>query len=184
MGKLVDALRERFQTRDIPKTPRGQFNALMRAEKGNTAKVAERLGLSRSWVQRTAKNRGRNLSRSKPETLESLRTQASRDHQPRLTARAEQRAQEEGLTIETRATFGFKAGGRSTDQARVRRLTEDVPDHLVPAVFEALRSGDEDALSKLLGQGLAEEYFRTPGTDAEDLDVEFGDIDYVEVDFR
>ncbi|MCT9093863.1 telomere-protecting terminal protein Tpg [Streptomyces sp. NPDC054904] len=183
MGKLVDAMRARFQTRNAPKTARGQFNALMRKEKGNTAKVAERLGVSRRTVQRYVKGE-RNIAKSKPEILDRLQKEAVKDHQPRVTARAQKEAQRRGMTIETRASFGFTAGPDSTDDPRVRRLTEDVPDHLIPQVFDALRAGDEDELNRLLGQGLAEEYFRTPGTDAEQLDVEFKDIDYVELDLR
>ncbi|MFI7142889.1 telomere-protecting terminal protein Tpg [Streptomyces massasporeus] len=183
MGKIIDAMRARFQTRDIPKTARGQFNALMRREKGNTARVAERLGVSRRTVQRYVKGE-RDVSKTKPEIRDRLRSEVAKDHQPRVTARAQKEAQQRGLTVETRARFGFTSDAGSTDDPRMRRLTEDVPAHLIPDVFEALRNNDEDKLAELLGQGLAEEYFRTPGTDAEALDVEFTDIDYIELDYR
>lgn len=183
MGKLVDALRDRFQTRDIPKTARGRFNALMRKEKGDTGRVAERLGVSRRTVQRYVKG-DRDISKSKPDVLDRLEKEVSKDHQPRITARAQRQAEQRGLMIETRATFGFTADAGSTDDPRMRRLTEEVPAHLIPDVFEALRNRDEDQLNKLLGEGLAEEYFRTPGTDAESLDVTFTDIDYVEVHYQ
>jgi len=183
MGKIIDAMRARFQTRDIPKTARGQFNALMRREKGNTARVAERLGVSRRTVQRYVKGE-RNIARSKPEILDRLRNEVAKDHQPRVTARAQKEAQQRGMVIETRARFGFRSDAGSTDDPRMRRLTEEVPTHLIPDVFDALRANDEDKLAELLGQGLAEEYFRTPGTDAAELDVEFTDIDYIELDYR
>ncbi|MFB7012334.1 MULTISPECIES: telomere-protecting terminal protein Tpg [unclassified Streptomyces] len=182
MGKLIDAMRARFQTRGTPKTARGQFNALMRKEKGDTGKVAERLGVSRRTVQRYVKG-DRNISKSKPEILDRLQQEAAKDHQPRVTARAQKEAQQRGMTIETRASFGFTSEAGSTDDPRIRRMTEEVPDHLIPQVFDALRAGDEDELNRLLGQGLAEEYFRAPGG-AADLDVEFSDIDYVELDLR
>ena len=185
MGKIIDALKTRFQTRDIPKTARGRFNALMRKERGDTAKVADRLGVSRRSVQRYAKG-DRDISKSKPEILDRLEKEVGRDHQPRVRARAQKEAEQRGLTIETRAQFGFEAAGGSTDSARWRRMTEDVPSHLVPDVFAALRNGDEDELRKVLGQALAEEYFRVPGTAAADLDVTFGEddtIDYIELDF-
>ncbi|MER8039365.1 telomere-protecting terminal protein Tpg [Streptomyces hydrogenans] len=183
MGKLLDAMRSRFLTRDLPKTAKGQFNALMRKEDGNTAKVAERLGVSRRTVQRYVSGE-RNIAKTKAEILDRLTQEVSKDHQPRVTARAVKEAQQRGMTIETRASFGFKSGERTTDDPRMRRLTEDVPDHLIPQVFEAMRAGDEDKLNELLGQGLAEEYFRTSGPDAAALDVEFGDIDYIELDLR
>ncbi|MCY0961461.1 telomere-protecting terminal protein Tpg [Streptomyces sp. H27-H5] len=183
MGKVFDAIKARFQTRDIPKTERGRFNALMRSEKGNTKKVAERLGVSQRQVQRIAKG-DRKIENSKPETLKRLEQEVSKGHQPRVRAQAEKRARERGLTVETRAQFGFSADAGSTDDPRWRRLTEDVPDHLIPGLFEALRANDEAEVERLIGQGLAEEYFRMPGTDTERLDVEFGDVDYIELDYR
>ncbi|MGA4980047.1 telomere-protecting terminal protein Tpg [Streptomyces cinereoruber] len=183
MGKLLDAMRSRFLTKDLPKTAKGQFNALMRKEDGNTARVAERLGVSRRTVQRYVSGE-RSIAKTKPEILDRLQQEVSKDHQPRVTARAVKEAQRKGMTIETRAAFGFSSAAGSTDDPRMRRLTEDVPDHLIPEIFEAMRNGDEDRLNELLGQGLAEEYFRTSGPDAENLDVEFSDIDYVELDFR
>ncbi|MFK0296895.1 telomere-protecting terminal protein Tpg [Streptomyces sp. NPDC090442] len=183
MGKILDAMRARFQSRGTPKTARGQFNALMRKEKNNTARVAERLGVSRRSVQRYVKGE-RDITKSTPKTLDRLQEEAGKDHQPRVTAKSQKEAERRGMTIETRAQFGFTSAEGSTDDPRMRRLTEEVPDHLIPQVFDALRAGDEDELNRLLGQALAEEYFRTPGTAAEGLDVEFTDIDYIELDYR
>ncbi|MYT25986.1 helix-turn-helix domain-containing protein [Streptomyces sp. SID7760] len=184
MGKIIDAMKSRFQTRDIPKTIKGRFNALMRKEKGDTAKVAERLGVSRRTVQRYVKG-DRDISKSKPEIHERLTQEVSRDHQPRVRAKAEAEAKERGLYVETRARFGFTAAGETTDDARMRRLTEDVPDDLVPEIFEALRNGDEDKAREIIAEGLAREYFREPDTEGvRGLEVDFTDIDYIELDYR
>ncbi|MDJ0345525.1 helix-turn-helix transcriptional regulator [Streptomyces sp. H10-C2] len=182
--KILQALKAKFQTRDIPKTARGRFNALMRKEKGNTARVAERLGVSRRQVQRLAKGE-RKIENSKAETLARLEKEVTRDHQPRVTAKAQKEAQQRGMVIETRASVGFTADGDTTDDARMRRLTEAVPSKLIPEVFEALRNGDEKRLHELASQTVAQ-YFRLPGTHtAEDeLDIELNDIDYIEWDFR
>ncbi|MFJ3673634.1 telomere-protecting terminal protein Tpg [Streptomyces sp. NPDC090106] len=179
MGKIIDALRARIQTRSLPKTARGQFNALMRKEKGNTARVAERLGLSRRQVQRFAKG-DRDIRKSKAETLAALRREVSRDHQPRVTAKGIKDAKSRGLTIETRANFGFHAAAGSTDDSRMRRLTEGVPDELLDDLFEALSNGDEEKAQEIAGEALAMEYFRDGGTRAGGLDVTFGDIDYID----
>ncbi|MFD4020613.1 MULTISPECIES: telomere-protecting terminal protein Tpg [Bacteria] len=184
MGEVIDALKARFQTRDIPKTVKGQFNALMRKEKGDTGRVAERLGVARRTVQRWVKGE-RDISNSKPKILENLTKEVTRDHQPRVRAKAEAEAKERGVYVETRARFGFTAAGGSTDDGRVRRLTEDVPDELIAPLFQALREGDEDKAQKIIAEGLAQEYFRERGTEGlQDLDVEFGDIDYIELDFQ
>ena len=179
MGEIVNALRARFQTRDLPKTPRGLFNALMRKEKGHTGRVAERLGVSRRQVQRLVTGE-RQIANSKPETLDRLRTEVSKDHQPRVTAKAIKDAKERGIMIETRAAFGFKAAGDTTDDARMRRLTEEVPEELLDDLFDALRNGDEDRAQEIAGEALAMEYFRDGGTRASSLNVTFTDIDYIE----
>ncbi|MFE4496066.1 telomere-protecting terminal protein Tpg [Streptomyces niveus] len=183
MGTVIDAIKARFQTRDIPKTAQGRFNALMRREKGDTAKVAERLGVVRRTVQRYVKG-DRNIANSKPEVLKRLEQEVTKDHQPRVRARAQREAKERGLTVETRASFGFTAAAGSTDDSRARRLTEDIPDDLIDPIFEAMRDGDEDKARELIAEGLAEEYFRDGGTRAEGLDVEFTNIDYIELDWR
>ncbi|MEU2395053.1 helix-turn-helix transcriptional regulator [Streptomyces sp. NPDC007369] len=184
MGKVIDALKSRFQTRDIPKTARGRFNALMRKEKGDTAKVAERLGVSRRAVQRYVKG-DRDISKSKPEILDRLEKEVSKDHQPRVRAKAEAEAKERGIYVETRARFGFTSAGQTTDDPRIRRLTEDMPEDLIPDLFEALRNGNEDKAEQIVAEGLAREYFRLPDTEGvRGLDVEFTDIDYLEVDYQ
>ncbi|MFI5867718.1 telomere-protecting terminal protein Tpg [Streptomyces sp. NPDC051546] len=184
--KIFDAFKAKVQTRDIPKTARGQFNAVARKEKGDTKKIAERLGISRRQVQRILKG-DRKIENSRPETLANLEKQVRRDHQPRIRAKGEAEAKARGMYVHTRAQFGFQSAAGSTDDARYRRLTEDVPDHLIPELFEAARAGDEDRLRELIGNGLAEEYFHspeTPGTAREELLVEFGDIDYIEIEYR
>ncbi|MGW2599548.1 telomere-protecting terminal protein Tpg [Streptomyces klenkii] len=185
MKKIVEALKSKIkiQTRDIPKTARGRFNALMRKERGDTGKVAERLGISRRQVQRLAK-RDHKIENSKPETLARLEEEVRRDHQPRIRAQARKEAEKRGLYVDTRAQFGFEAAGGSTDDARYRLMSEDIPSHLIGDIVEALAAEDEDRLQELIGEGLAEEYFRTPGTEAESLAVTFGDIDYIEIEYR
>ncbi|MFJ9427897.1 telomere-protecting terminal protein Tpg [Streptomyces sp. NPDC101249] len=182
--KILKALRDKFQTRDIPKTPRGRFNALLRREKGNTAKVAERLGVSRRQVQRLVKGE-RKIENSKPETLGRLEQEVRKEHQPRVTAKAQKEAQERGLVIETRAAVGFTADAGTTDDPRMRRLTEEVPPELIPEVFEALRNGDEAKLNELAAKAVSP-YFYTPGTAAneDELGIELTDIDYIEFDYR
>ncbi|MEW1551471.1 telomere-protecting terminal protein Tpg [Streptomyces tsukubensis] len=182
MGKIFDAFRDRFDFKgSIPKTARGQLSALLRKEKGSTKRVAERLGVSQRTVQRYVKG-DRKIANSNEETLKKLRTEVSKDHRPRVHAKARKEAKARGLMVETRASFGFTANEVSTDDPRVRRLTEDVPDHLVDKIFDALQVGDEDKVRELIAEGLAEEYFRAgPGSG---LDVEFTDIDYIELQWR
>ncbi|MFD4535641.1 telomere-protecting terminal protein Tpg [Kitasatospora sp. NPDC058397] len=184
--KIIDALTERFtiRTRDIAKTPQGRFNALAREAtpkggKPNTARLAERLGVSRRQVQRYLKREAK-IGNASAETLRRLEAEVRKDHQPRIFAQAQQQAERGGLGVEARASFGFstsQAGG--TDDARLRRVDEEIPSHLIPEIFEAMRVGDEDRLRELVADGVAEAKFRVPGGGAAGLDVEFTDIDYI-----
>ena len=183
---IVGALRARFGIRrDIQKTPQGRFNALVRAEtpkggKPDTKRIAERMGVSRRHVQGLIKGE-RKIANAKPDTLKRLETEVRRDHLPRVMAQAQKKAETQGLGVETRARFGFKTSDAGqTDQARLRRLTESVPSHLIPNLFEALRTADEERLKELIAEGLAEEYFRVPGGGADGIDVILNDIDYIE----
>lgn len=184
MGEVIDALRGRFQTRDIAKTPAGRFNALMRKEKGDTARVAARLGVTRRTVQRWAQGT-RNIANTKPDTLKRLEAEVRRDHQPRVTKRAAADAKQRGVFVETRARFGFRSAAGSTDDPRMRRLSEDLylSDQDVERLFDALRDGDEDTARAIISEGLAQQYFRDGGTRADSLDVDFNLIDYIELDY-
>jgi transcriptional regulator with XRE-family HTH domain len=184
--KIGDALRAHYtlQTKDIAKTPQGRFNVLKRAatpkgaDSPDTAVLAEQLGVSRRQAQRYVKGEAK-IGNAKADTLQRLEDQVRRQHQPRIFAKAQQAAQKSGLIVETRARFGFattEAGG--SDDARLRRLTEGMPDSLIPDIFEALRNDDEERLHELLGKGFGEVYFgeHTPG-----VDVKFTDIDYIKI---
>jgi hypothetical protein len=175
----------KVRTRNIPVSAKARFNALMRKEKGDTGKVAERLGVSRRQVQRLAAGT-RDIEKSKKSTLDALEREVRKDHQPRVKARAEKEAKERGVFIHTRAQFGFTSAGESTDDARYRLISEDMPPELIGDIVEALHQEDEARLQELIGEGLAREYFRSPeipGTQRERLDVTFGDIDYIEMEW-
>ncbi|MGV9315170.1 telomere-protecting terminal protein Tpg [Streptomyces sp. NPDC003691] len=183
MGKIFDAFREQFDFKgSIPKTARGQLSALLRKEKGSTKRVAERLGVSQRTVQRYIKG-DRKIANSNEETLRKLRSEVSKDHRPTVHAKARAAAKARGLSVETRASFGYTANQMTTDQSRMRRLTEDIPDDLVDKIFDAHQEGNEDKVQELIAEGLAQQYFRT-GPGGAGLDVEFRDIDYIELEWR
>ncbi|WP_420824782.1 telomere-protecting terminal protein Tpg [Streptomyces coryli] len=167
-------------TKNIPVKPQTRFNRLIAAVKGSTKAAAERLGISRRQVQRYRSGEAK-IENAKKETQERLEKEVLKDHQPRVRAEALKRMQDKGLTVEARASFGFSSAAGSTDDPRLRLLTQEMPDHLLPDMFDALRDGDRERLSELVAEGLGEAYFRQFDARAQGLEVEFTDIDYIDL---
>jgi hypothetical protein len=88
------------------------------------------------------------------------------------------------MVIETRARFGFTAAPGSTDDSRMRRVTQHLPPSYAARLFDAQAAGaTEHQLQAIAAEGLQEIYFKDRGRRADGLEVEFTDIDYIEVDF-
>ncbi|WP_326600363.1 telomere-protecting terminal protein Tpg [Streptomyces sp. NBC_01803] len=106
-----------------------------------------------------------------------------RDGQPRVRQRAIRRAAETGITVETRARFGFTAAPGSTDAPRIRRVTEALPAETAARLLASYHAGaDEGRLRDILAQGLGQAYFRDHGRRAAGLDVAIQDIDYLDIE--
>jgi transcriptional regulator with XRE-family HTH domain len=185
VGEIEDALRRaaaNTATRPIPKTAGARMRFLVKAEKGSTRAVAARLGVTQRTVERYLKG---TLRRPRADLAARLETEVRRAWQPRVQQRAKRRAATStGLVIETRARFGFTAAPGSTDDGRVRRLTQHLPPPYAARLFDAQAAGaTEQQLRRIAAEGLQEIYFKDRGRRAHDLAVEFTDIDYVELDF-
>lgn len=186
MGIIEDSLEAAEQavsTRPIPKTAPAQVRALVRAEKGSTRRAAQRLGVSQRTVERYVKGQ---IRTPRPQLAERLASEVRRSWQPRVRARARRRAATAtGITVETRARFGFTAAPGSTDDPRLRRITQTLPPHYAQRLFDARQSGaTEGQLQNIVAQGLGEQYFRDGGRRAGGLEVELQDIDYLDLDLN
>ncbi|MEW2521510.1 telomere-protecting terminal protein Tpg [Actinacidiphila alni] len=185
MGEMEEALARASAgtaTRPIPKSAQARMRFLLKTEKGSTRAVAARLGVSRRTVERYLKG---TLRRPRAELAARLEREVRRDWQPRVQQRAKkQAATATGIVIETRARFGFTAAPGSTDDGRVRRITQHLPPPYAARLFDAQASGaTEQQLQRIAAEGLQEVYFKDNGRRAADLEVEFTDIDYIELDF-
>ncbi len=169
-------------TRQPPKTPLAQIRLLMRAEKGSTKAVAARLGVSQRTVERYLAGQ-----RKTPRAAlrAALVREAARAWQPRVKQQARKRAAATGgITVETRARFGYTAPVGTTDDPRERRLTVHLPPTYAARLFEAQRHGQGDhALRDIVAEGLQEVYFKDGGTRAGGLEVEMTDVRYFDVSF-
>lgn len=182
LGDSLDQAETQTFTRPIPTSARARVKFLVKHERGSTRAVAERLGVSQRTVERYLTGQ---LKRPRRDLASRLAAEVRRDWQPRVRDRAKKRAASSGgIVIETRARFGFTAAPGSTDDSRVRRITQHLPPAYAARLFDAqARGAGETELRAIAAEGLQEQYFKDGGRRAPDLAVEFTDIDYVELDF-
>ncbi|WP_425578726.1 telomere-protecting terminal protein Tpg, partial [Streptomyces lavendulae] len=103
--------------------------------------------------------------------------------QPLVRKRARDKAAKyTGLVIETRARFGFTAAPGTSDDGRMRRITQHLPPEFAGRLLAAQDAGASEAqLQQIAAEGLQEVYFKDGGGRAQGLLVEFTDIDYIDV---
>ncbi|SHN34325.1 hypothetical protein SAMN05216499_1412 [Actinacidiphila paucisporea] len=66
----------------------------------------------------------------------------------------------------------------------MRRITQHLPPAYAGRLFDAQAAGaTEQQLQRIAAEGWQEIYFKDRGRRAADLEVEFTDIDYIELDF-
>ncbi|WP_405834720.1 MULTISPECIES: telomere-protecting terminal protein Tpg [unclassified Streptomyces] len=184
MGDIDDALlradREGF-TRDPPKTLKGRINFLLKQLK-TTRAVAAELGVSQRSVERYRKGDRKTPPRPVADRIDAA---VRARWQPVVRGRRrKEAAASTGITVETRARFGYTAPVGATDDGRVRRLTVHLPAVYAQRLFDARARGAADReLRAIVAEGLQEIYFKDGGTRADQLRVEFTDIDYFDVSF-
>ncbi|AVZ77964.1 DNA-binding protein (plasmid) [Streptomyces lunaelactis] len=185
MGILEDSLDKAAAanfTRPIPQSAQAQMKFLVKQEKGSTMAVARLLGVSQRTVERYLKGQ---LKRPRRDLSARLVAEVRRRWQPRVRERAKkQAATTGGIVIETRARFGYTAAPGTTDDGRLRLITQALPPVYAARLFDAQAAGaSEQQLRDIAAEGLQEIYFKDRGRRAHDLLVEFTDIDYIELDF-
>jgi transcriptional regulator with XRE-family HTH domain len=183
-GEIDDALERAGQevfTRQPPKTLKGRINFLVRQLK-TTRAVARELGVSQRSVERYRTGERR---RPPQEIADRIEAAVRARWQPQVRRRARrQAATATGITIETRARFGYTAPIGTTDDARMRRLTVHLPPEYARRLFDAQQRGADDRhLRSIVAEGLQEIYFKDNGRRAADLEVALGDIDYLDVSY-
>ncbi len=181
VGDSLDRADEAGFTRPPPRSARAQMHFLVRTLRGTRA-VARLLGVSQRTVERYVKGQ---LRTPKPELAARLSAQVRHRWQPRVRERARRRAATAtGIVIETRARFGFTAAPGSTDDARVRLITQRLPPEYADRLFTAHTAGaPESDLRAIAAEGLRDVYFQDRGRRATGLSVEFTDIDFVELEY-
>ncbi|MFI6475204.1 telomere-protecting terminal protein Tpg [Streptomyces sp. NPDC050516] len=182
IGDSLDRAAANTFTRPVPKSAQAQMKFLVRQEKGSTQAVARLLGVSQRTVERYLKGQ---LKQPRKDLAARLLGEVRKRWQPKVRERArKQAASTGGIVIETRARFGYTAAPGTSDDGRLRLITQSLPPAYAARLFDAQSSGaTEQQLRDIAAEGLQEIYFQDRGRRARDLQVEFTDIDYVELDY-
>lgn len=177
---IGDALRRAVEgafTRPIPKSAGAQMRYLVK-QMGSTKAVAGKLGVTQRTVERYAKGE---IKKPRAALAQKMEGEVRRRWQPRNQAKARARAAQSGITIETRARFGFTAAPGTTDDGRMRRITQPLSPEYADRLIAAQEAGAPDAqLQQIAAEGIGHGYFRDGGARAGGLAVDFTDIDYID----
>jgi hypothetical protein len=171
IGRALDDA-ERKGIRPMPKTTQGQFNYLVRLAKGDTRILGEMLGVGPRQALRYKKGEAK-----LPE--ERIRKATEQRWAPRARARARRQIAQNGIIVELRARFGFTAAPGTTDDTRMRFLTQPLPPDYGARLLDA---PNEAARRQVLAEGLAFFYFRDRGQRAHELDVFVTDVEDVVIE--
>ncbi|MFC5034566.1 helix-turn-helix transcriptional regulator [Streptomyces sp. So13.3] len=184
MGEIEAAIeradREAF-TRQPPKTLPARINYLLK-QLGTAKAVAQELGITADSVNRYR----RGARKNPPKDIAAKIDNAVRSRwQPQVRKRRRQQAAVTGVTVETRARFGYESSAGSTDDGRFRRLTVRLPAAYAQRLFDARDTGASDQdMRGIIAEGFKEVYFQDGGGRAMGLsDVTLNDIDYLDLDF-
>lgn len=184
MGEIEDAIERADQegfTREPPKTLPARINYLLK-QLGTAKAVAAELGITADSVNRYR----RGARKNPPKDIASKIDSAVRSRwQPQVRKRRRKQAAASGVTVETRARFGYESSAGSTDDGRFRRLTVKLPATYAQRLFDARDTGASDQeMRGIIAEGFKEVYFQDNGGRAMGLsDVAINDIDYLEIGY-
>ncbi|MGA4846538.1 telomere-protecting terminal protein Tpg [Streptomyces sp. G5(2025)] len=185
MGEIEDAIeradREAF-TKDPPKTLKGQIGFLLK-QFGSAKAVAAELGVTADSVNRYRRGARKH---ARADVAAKIDETVKARWQPLVRKRRQkQAATSGGITVETRARFGYSAAVGTTDDGRFRRLTVHLPATYAQRLFDARNSGASDQQMRgIIAEGFKEVYFQDGGGRAMGLsDVEINAIDYLDLDY-
>ncbi|MFF0088205.1 telomere-protecting terminal protein Tpg [Streptomyces canus] len=185
MAEIEDAIeradREAF-TRQPPKTLKGQIGYLIR-QLGSAKAVAQEIGVTADSVNRYRRGARKH---ARPDVAAKIDDAVRQRWQPQVRKRRQkQAATTRGITVETRARFGYTAPIGTTDDGRFRRLTVHLPPEYAQRLFNARTTGASDQqMRQIIAEGLKNIYFQDSGNRALGLsDVTLNDIDYLDLDY-
>ncbi|GAA3803578.1 telomere-protecting terminal protein Tpg [Streptomyces phyllanthi] len=180
VNEAVDRAGEEVFTRQPPKTLKGRINFLLGRLK-TTKAVAQELGVTQRSVERYRTGERKHPPKAIADRIDAA---VRARWQPKVRdRRRKQAATTTGITVEARARFGYTAPIGTTDDGRMRRITVHLPAEYARRLFDAQRGIGAESPNEVIAEGLQEMYFKDHGRRADQLEVEFTDIDYIDVSF-
>ncbi|MET8114659.1 telomere-protecting terminal protein Tpg [Streptomyces prasinus] len=185
MGEIGDAIeradREGF-TREPPKTLKSQIRYLLK-QLGSAKAVAREIGVTADSVNRYRRGARKH---ARADVAARIDDAVRARWQPQVRRRRQrQAAATGGITVETRARFGYTAPVGTTDDGRFRRLTVHLPPAYAQRLFDARAAGVGDQeMRGIIAEGFKDVYFQDGGGRATGLsDVALNEIDYLDLDY-
>ncbi|GAA2623819.1 telomere-protecting terminal protein Tpg [Streptomyces vastus] len=180
INEAVDRAGEEAFTREPPKTLKGRINFLLGKLK-TTKAVAQELGVTQRSVERYRTGERKHPPKTVADRIEAA---VRARWQPKVRdRRRKQAAAATGITVEARARFGYTAPIGTTDDGRLRRITVHLPAEYAQRLFDAQQGIGAQSPNEVIAEGIQEMYFKDNGRRADQLEVEFTNIDYIDVAF-
>lgn len=177
MGEIEEGLQRSMRTKPIPQSTAARVRFLVKTHKSTKA-VAQHLGVSQRTVQRWLSGERKH---PKPATAQAIENAVRATWQPRVQARTRKQAETRGLVINTMAQFGYASAAGSTDDPRLRQITQHLPGDVARRLFAARDAGhSEQDQADIIAKGLQEAYFQDQGRRAAGLVVEFTGIEWAD----
>ncbi|WP_055603875.1 telomere-protecting terminal protein Tpg [Streptomyces aureus] len=181
MGQIEQGLERALRTRPVPLGTEARLRFLLAAHRGSTLRVAAVLGVSQRTVQRWVTKKPGARRPPGPLQVQAIEEAVLARWQPRIRARRRARAETEGFVFHTRARFGFAAPAGSSDDPRVRWITQDLPGEVARELFAARDAGAcEQQQTVILARALGHAYFRDGGGRAHGLNIAFSDVEFAD----
>ncbi|POX45073.1 helix-turn-helix domain-containing protein [Streptomyces sp. Ru72] len=181
MGQIEQGLEQALRTRSVPLSTEARLRFLLATHKGSTRRVAAVLGVSQRTVQRWVTKKPGARRPQGPLHVRVIEEAVLARWQPRVRARRRAQAEAEGFVFHTRARFGFAAAAGSSDDPRVRWITQYLPGEVARELFAA-RDADagEQQQMVILARALGHAYFRDGGRRAYGLHIAFSDLEFAD----
>ncbi|MFF8196632.1 telomere-protecting terminal protein Tpg [Streptomyces bobili] len=139
------------------------------------------LGVSQRTVQRWVTKKPGARRPPGPLHVRAIEEAVLARWQPRIRARRRAQAEAEGFVFHTRARFGFAAAVGSSDDPRVRWITQYLPGEVARELFAARDTGaGEQQQLVILARALGHAYFRDGGRRAHGLHIAFSDLEFAD----
>lgn len=156
-----------MRTRPVPSSTDARLRLLLAAHRHSTRRVAAVLGVSQRTVQRWVTKEPGARRPPGPQHLRAIEEAVLARWQPRIRARRRAQAEAEGFVFHIRARFGFAAAAGSSDDPRVRWVTQYLPGEVARELFAARDAGAGEQQQQqqlvILARALGHAYFRAAG---------------------